>query len=137
MRLLDLEPHWLMFEGRRVGFIFRCPLPGKQDCWQTCFVERFYLFKSRNGQHMKGPDGEWLGSAPDSQCGIILNNMPMLREPGNACNWQSCNPDCQWTVAGGIESASFETISVTPSLDGSAGGNWHGFITDGQIVGGI
>jgi hypothetical protein len=137
VKLLDLEPKWLMFEGRRVGFLFRCPLPGKSDSWQSCFVEKFYLFKARTGEYLKGADGEWLGSAPDSQCAIILECAPHLRELGNSCNWQSCDPECQWVVEGGIANASFETISVTPSLDGSKGGNWHGFVTNGEIVGGL
>lgn len=137
MRLLDLDPVWLMFEGRRVGFIFRCPLPSRSDQWQSCFVEKFYLFKNRAGEYLKGPDGKWLDSAPDSQCSIITTCVPLLREPGNSCNWQSCNPEHQWTVEGGIANASFETISVTPSLDGSAGGNWHGYVTNGEIVGGV
>lgn len=50
---------------------------------------------------------------------------------------QGCNPAAHWTIQGSIESAAFETLTVTPSLDGSAGGLWHGFITNGEIVGGI
>lgn len=49
-------------------------------------------------------------------------------------NVQGCRPDFAWTVNGGIECATFETITVTPSLDGSAGGLWHGFITNGEIL---
>jgi hypothetical protein len=137
MRLTELEPRWLMFEGRRVGFIFRCPLPAKRDNWQTCFVEQFRMFSSRSGEYLKGADGEWLGSAPDSQCGIITACCPDINPPGSACRWQGCKPDFQWTVAGGIEAATWDTLTVTPSLDGSAAGNWHGFITNGEIVGGL
>jgi hypothetical protein len=43
----------------------------------------------------------------------------------------------EWQIAGGIENASFQTMTLTPSLDGSPAGNWHGFITNGHIVGGI
>ena len=39
-----------------------------------------------------------------------------------------------WTIAGGD---SFENLSLSPSVDASARGHWHGFITSGQIVGGI
>lgn len=53
-------------------------------------------------------------------------------------NVQYCRSDCAWSLVGStVEAASFETLSVRPSLDGSAGGNWHGFITNGEIVGGI
>jgi hypothetical protein len=50
---------------------------------------------------------------------------------------QGCLPDLAWTVAGGIDTATFETMTVTPSLDGSKGGLWHGHITNGEIVGGL
>jgi hypothetical protein len=50
---------------------------------------------------------------------------------------QTMNPQHHWQIAGGIERASFEMMTITPSLDGSPNGNWHGFITNGQIVGGI
>ena len=50
---------------------------------------------------------------------------------------QGCKQEARWTIAGGIANASFETMTVTPSLDGSPGGNWHGFITNGDIVGGL
>jgi hypothetical protein len=134
VKLIDLDPHWLIFEGRRVGFIFRCPLPGRREQWQTCFVEKFYMFKSRAGTY----SSDDIGFEPDSQCGIVHACAgDYIRDPGNSCNWQSCKADHQWTVEGGIANATFETISVTPSLDGSAGGNWHGHITNGEIVGGV
>lgn len=41
--------------------------------------------------------------------------------------------DCIWSYAGN----DFETMTVTPSVDASASGNWHGFITNGEIVGGL
>lgn len=50
---------------------------------------------------------------------------------------QPCNPAGRWTIVGGVENASFETMTVKPSLDGSKGGLWHGFITNGEIVGGL
>lgn len=31
----------------------------------------------------------------------------------------------------------FNTLTVSPSIDASASGNWHGFIKNGMIVGGI
>lgn len=126
MKLVDLDPHWLVFEDRRVGFAFRSPTNAKW--WQTCFVEPFYTFKGRDGRYRHDDEGY----SPDSQAGLVARAVPEARE------WfQACNSDHQWQVAGGIDAASFETITVTPSLDGSAGGLWHGFITGGQIVGGL
>jgi hypothetical protein len=47
---------------------------------------------------------------------------------------QTAKTSFAWTIVGGIEIASFETMAVTPSIDGSPGGLWHGFITNGEIV---
>jgi hypothetical protein len=38
--------------------------------------------------------------------------------------------DCAW----GISGIDFETISVTPSIDASAAGHWHGFIANGEVT---
>lgn len=35
-----------------------------------------------------------------------------------------------WTVTGG---SGFDDISLTPSVDASQHGHWHGFITNGEI----
>lgn len=35
------------------------------------------------------------------------------------------------------EGNDFNTMTVTPSIDASASGNWHGHITNGEIVGGL
>lgn len=39
-----------------------------------------------------------------------------------------------WTVASGD---SFENLTLTPSVDASKAGHWHGHITNGEIVGGL
>ncbi len=36
-----------------------------------------------------------------------------------------------WTFEAGGD---FSTLTVKPSIDASASGNWHGFITNGEIV---
>ena len=46
---------------------------------------------------------------------------------------QGCNQNAKWTWNG----ADFDAITVTPSINGEAAGNWHGHITDGQIIGGL
>lgn len=126
MRLIDLEPQWLIYKRRRVGFIFRSPTDPK---WrQTCFVESFPVLASV----AEGGVGEW-SWAKNSQAGIIARSC----NPPVGDDWQGCRPDFCWTIIGGIEAAAFETMSVTPSLDGSRGGLWHGHVTDGQIVGGL
>jgi hypothetical protein len=103
MRLVELDPKWVMRDGIRVGFTFFSPVrsPGPIHWRQSCFVvsmtarEQWALFEDENVQH--------------------------------------CNPRTTWTVLGGIEKARFETLTVHPSIDGSAGGLWHGFIRNGMI----
>lgn len=105
MRLVDLDPRWLIQNGRRVGFTFFSPVQsqgmGKSRWRQSCFIEP---------------------TSSDVQFDL-LGDEPV----------QHCNPACAWKIEGGIENASFETMTVTPSIDGSAGGLWHGFITNGEI----
>lgn len=38
-------------------------------------------------------------------------------------------PECAWKIEGTFP----ETTTVTPSIDASASGHWHGFITNGEI----
>ena len=40
-----------------------------------------------------------------------------------------CKPEMDWTFSG----SDFATLTVTPSIDASASGHWHGFITNGEI----
>lgn len=109
MKLTELEPKWLVKDGQRVGFIFRCPTrPEKR--WQSCFLaspprrEQMALF------------AEAMGSTDGYPHADI----------------QGCSQGTNWTIQG-----EFESLTCHPSLDGSAGGNWHGFITNGEIVGGL
>ena len=120
MRLIDLEPKWLFLNGERVGFIFRCPLePNNALRRQTCF---------------------FLVLDHEQQVSALCESYQIDREAiyDQLHNIQLC-VEFAWVVPlpQKLEYATFETISVMPSLDGSKGGNWHGFITDGKIVGGI
>lgn len=107
MRLVDLDPRWIMKDGARIGFTFVSP--GEPSFRQSCFCdppstgEQVGLFEAAHGDDVVQP----------------------------------CKPSAHWQIAGGIESASFETMTVKPSLDGSSAGLWHGHITDGKIVGGL
>lgn len=104
MRLTELDPSWIMKDGKRVGFTFLSPT-GKQGPihWrQSCFV----------------------ASPPTREQWALF---------GDDANVQGCTPGTAWRIAGGIENATFDTMSVQPSIDGSAGGLWHGFITGGEI----
>src|SRR5206468_3026454 len=107
MRLVDLDPKWLLVDGRRVGFVFRSPT--RRDWWQSCFAEAT-------------PIGEQLDLF-EAQLGDAMV--------------QPCKPSFVWTIVDGIAAADFATITVDPSLDGSPGGLWHGHVKRGEIVGGL
>lgn len=103
MRLLDLSPDWLVYEGRRVAMIFRCPhcLDDKERWWLTCFFEA------------SGTLPQWFGE--DAKEDEIVN---------------LCRADQQWART----SDDFASMSITPSIDASHSGHWHGFITNGAVV---
>lgn len=122
MKLIDLDPRWLTKDGRRVGIIFISPKNAgriRHDGsvnpipWrQTCFFEPL-SFKE--------------------QCPIVWAAMADKADEDHEFGmWQPC-AQIAWQCAGGAENASFETLSISPSIDGSKGGFWHGFITNGEI----
>lgn len=121
MKLLDLDPRWLEENGRKVGIVFTSPTNPK---WrQTCFfVPSPRMFAC---DACRGLD-EW--KCPHSQSGLV-------EAAGIDPEWfQGCTAGIAWTVHGPLD---FAVLTITPSIDGSAGGLWHGFITNGEIVGGM
>jgi hypothetical protein len=106
MRLIDLDPKWLLRDGGRIGFTFKCPNPDRSKWWMTCFA----VPTEHGDQH-------------DAFTAAV----------GDVMNWQPCNETVGWTVTGGIDAASFETMTVMPSIDGGQH-MWHGFITKGEIT---
>jgi hypothetical protein len=118
MRLVDLDPRWLIENGRRVGFIFISPIQHKvkpHPYYQSCFASTVPPRR--------------LGQWP-----LFKAAFPERKHPPVV---QGAREGVLWTIEGEIENATFETMTVSPSIDGSAGGLWHGFIQNGQIVGGI
>lgn len=118
MKLTELDPRWLLdSSGKRVGFAFISPTKawaqpiGHKPFWQTCM---------ENPPQVSEQIDLWDANGFEDHHFL-----------------QPCNPNARWTIAGGIENASFETMTVTPSLNGADGGLWHGHITNGVIVGGI
>lgn len=114
MRLLELDPRWLVVDGRRFGFVFKCPHCQKD--WLSCFFVPM--------PHISGEDYHdcqyalFATALPDAVCHEIV----------------PCRRDSAWQAEPPADEATFDNLSVTPSLDASASGHWHGFITNGQIV---
>jgi hypothetical protein len=103
VKLTELEPQWLVRDGKRVGVIFRNPMPEHRKWRVTCFAAP---------------------TPHDDQEEIVHAAV------GETDMWQGCNPASGWKFEGGIDGASFEALTITPSLDGGPHW-WHGFVTGG------
>lgn len=104
MRLTELDPRWLMKDGKRIGVAFHCPNSDRHKWWLTCFAQ-----PTVNGDQFDAVN-------------VAI---------GETSNWMPCNEKVGWQFAGGIENANFETLSITPSID--AGNTlWHGYVTNGN-----
>lgn len=106
MKLADLEPEWLSPDV----FIFKNPTGGKD--WLTC---KRVVMSGKNQRILFYGDWEDENS-PAKTKWVGKSIVPTM-------------PDCAWKFEGN----DFATLTVTPSLDCSASGNWHGFITNGEI----
>lgn len=68
MRLVDLDPRWLVKDGRRVGFVFKSPTLGDK-MWMCCFEnpperrEQWALFRSVFPDDYRNGDGHALFGA--------------------------------------------------------------------------
>lgn len=93
-------------EPRWIGpesFTFRCP--HCRAVWLTCTLTKIRTREQHAMIH--AAFGE------DSSREVVIG----------------CNPNQSWSSS----SRDFESMTVTPSLDASAAGHWHGFITNGEI----
>lgn len=115
MKLVDLHPRWFAVQGRHgQGVVFDCPhCPGGVTRLAVAF---------------KNPLD---GGAP-----IPLHNEALYRliDPaywdGDAKSMETVPPGVHWMRTG----ETFETLSITPSVDASASGHWHGYVQNGQTT---
>jgi hypothetical protein len=104
MKLTDLEPRWLSPDV----FTFRCPHCQKENL----LCKRIPMsFKDQ----AKLVNGCLVRTAEDDEDWPI-DFVPMK---DSAC----------WTMEG-----DFSSMTVRPSIDASASGHWHGFITNGEVT---
>jgi hypothetical protein len=129
VRLTDLNPRWLEHAGVRVAIMFLCPhCASNGDTWLTCFFEPA-------GDLPRLPaDFNIPGLEGASGARLLFHDA--LKEIGHADPAEgayhdvvSCNKTCAWKRT----NDDFATMSVTPSIDASASGHWHGHITDGEM----
>lgn len=106
MRLTDLQPKWIKREEQLVGVTFLCP-----HCLKFRLVVAFapLLFHE--------------------QMDLIHALIGMEEEEKG--NWIPAKSGYAWKYTG----TSFEALSITPSVDASKSGHWHGHVTSGAIVG--
>jgi len=124
LRLTDLNPQWLEKDGQRVGVLFMCPCC--QQAWLTCFWVKLPTWGE------EGHSGEWTG-----QMGCVrraFKKAKLYRTKRRPNGWREsntvpCDETCQWKWNG----KDFDAMTITPSLDASKSGHWHGFITAGAI----
>lgn len=114
MRLADLEPRWFAEPGRHgQGLTFDCP----------CCLGK--------------PEAVRLAAAftPPLDGGPVIDLRP-------AVTWPALNPRPDGapgpvTVPPGIHWArqgdTFDTLTLSPSIDASPAGHWHGWIQGGEI----
>jgi hypothetical protein len=112
MRLSELNPLWILKDNQQIGMIFKCPCCVKaqkvEPDWISCF---------------------WVPSPfLQEQIELFESNLKQnsLSEYTIIC---PCKYEYAWTKTG----STFEDITIHPSIDASSSGNWHGFITAGNI----
>jgi Family of unknown function (DUF6527) len=105
MNLSELDPRWLSPNL----FVFRCP--HCREVWLVC--KNIPMKMSAQVDLLTdaiGPD--WIPAKQDFSWNIV--------GPGPIQNGYQIGID-------------FARVTVTPSIDASASGHWHGFITNGEI----
>lgn len=108
MRLVDLMPRWLSPNV----FAFLCP--HCRAVFLTCKNVVMDTWEQR--------ETVWRG--------LLCWNGNAAYPPAYPVDVVLCKPEMAWTFPSG---AAFESMTVTPSLDASASGHWHGFLTAGDI----
>jgi hypothetical protein len=118
MRLTDLSPKWLLADGRRMGIVLRCPHCPDSGTWLSCFFVPM--------PHIAGEDYH--------ECQYALFRTVLDEDITESHDIVPCKQNYAWTCIPPVDQATFESMSVQPSLDASASGHWHGHITNGMIV---
>lgn len=106
MKLTDLSPHWMVLRegGDIVGITFRCPhCPAGERGETTYLGVKFTAVIDRDGLDID--EKGW----PEY----------MVQHPS----------DHFWTRTGDT----FDALTLSPSIDASGVGHWHGFISAGEV----
>lgn len=105
MRLLDLSPRWLEFNGNSHAILlFRCP--HCQDQWLSCTLVAIPI---------------------KDQWRLLREALPDEYEQGKVVH-------CQYLAWSATGVPDFSVLEIQPSIDASKAGHWHGFIRGGEVV---
>lgn len=114
MRLTELEPRWFDVPGvgtNKDGMTFLCPCANCQSSKET---------QRRLGIQFANPVGGGVG--------VLMSLEDKLRHVHELRTFD-VPMGFLWQRTG----ETFEDMTLTPSIDASASGHWHGFITRGDI----
>lgn len=114
MRLTDLDPRWFDVPGigtNRDGISFICPCT---NCQASGTIRRL-------GVQFANP----VGSGP-------LPMMTQKEKNRHLFDLRTFDvaPNYLWQRTG----ENFDDLTLTPSVDASASGHWHGWITNGEVT---
>lgn len=125
MKLMELSPHLLVSGGQPAGVIFRCPhcVSGgaAKPKWLTCFwvaLPQMWFDDSRDPELC--------------QQTVIARALAELGYLAAGCTIGDvvmCARGIAWQRSGD----NFDNLTLTPSIDASRSGHWHGFVTNGEI----
>jgi uncharacterized protein DUF6527 len=115
MRLTDLDPRWWADAGRQgQGLTFLCPC-----CRQVRLGVAFTNPTDGGPPHAVTVEDQ-LRFVHGAEFTDSPGDVPIMDvAPGKAC----------WTRFG----ETFDVLTLSPSVDASRSGHWHGFITGGHI----
>lgn len=122
MRLVALEPRWWAEPGRHgQGILFQCPhcvaaqQPGRAVV-TLCVAFKNPLDGGLPWELNASPRRLWRVLFPSEDFEGFLSRKDYLAPPGHL-----------WTRTG----TTFEALTLSPSVDFSRGGHWHGFLKAG------
>lgn len=118
MKLTELKPKWMQHEGQNVAIIFLCPDCVRGICkqkpltWLTC---------------------TFVALGHKEQAAMIEDVIARYPEDFKATDTEEHDVVHCEKLAWERSVKILEEISITPSLDASRAGHWHGHVTNGEI----
>lgn len=123
MKLIDLEPKWSVTEDGRhgMGITFWCP-----HC-----VNPDRTFKDSGGGRSSTTDGgTYLGVWFSNPIDGGPQAEPHTSHDRDAIGHHNSDSTPHWNRFGDT----FDTLTLSPSIDCSRCGHWHGFIRNGEVT---